>query len=165
MKNIALISFFLLITLIYGCGQDSENTESVVYELPALSANEISGNLTVSKNDDGSATFYIKLDGTIRGFDYPTHLHYGDLSVPNASVAMLLTPTSGDTGISETVVSLLSDDSAVTYEEIITGNFSLKIHLGDNNEDKQIILAASNLGSAFDEHGTKSVAICSSNTN
>lgn len=163
MKNIALTSLLILVSLLLGCGQDGENTESVTYKLPAITENEISGSLIVSKNEDGTATFSIKLEGTIKGFNYPTHLHYGDLGIADAKVAAMLNPTSGDTGISETVVSTLSDDSPITYEDIITGQFSVKIHLGDNTEDKKVILTASNVGASYDEFGTKQIAVCGSN--
>ncbi|MEL6557759.1 MAG: hypothetical protein AAFQ94_06210 [Bacteroidota bacterium] len=163
MKNLAFATIFSCLVILFGCGQDSENTESITYELPSGPNSEISGSMVVSKNDDGSATFFIKLTGTIQGFEYPTHLHYGDLSVADAKVAALLTPTSGDTGISETVVSLLSDDTAISYDDILSGQYSVKIHLGDNTEDKQVIIAASNVGAAFDEFGTKPVAVCGSN--
>lgn len=163
MKNIAIAAFCVCLFFFSGCGQDSENTESVTYEMPSAPDSEISGSLVISKNEDGSATFFIKLSGTIQGFEYPTHLHYGDLSVTDAKVAAMLTPTSGDSGISETVVSILSDDTSVSYSDIINGYYSVKIHLGDNTEDKQIILAASNIGAAYDEFGSKPIAVCGSN--
>ena len=162
MKNIILFSISLVLVLMTSCGQDSENTTSVVYDLPSTSSNGISGSLTISKNADNSATFFIKLDNTIQGFSYPTHLHFGDLSTENAGIAFLLTPTSGDTGTSETVVSLLSDDNPVTYDEIVQGQFSVKIHLGDGDEEKNIILAASNVGASYDLNASNSIAVCGS---
>lgn len=162
MKNIALFSFALIMVLLVGCGQDNETTESVIYDLPSFSSNNISGTLTITKNADNSATFFIQLDGTIRGFSYPTHLHFGNLSTEDADVAFLLNPTSGDTGNSETVVALLSDDNPVTYDEIIEGRFSVKIHLGEGDEEKNVILAASDIGASFDLNSVGEIAVCGS---
>ncbi|MGB3465723.1 MAG: hypothetical protein WBA74_10650, partial [Cyclobacteriaceae bacterium] len=80
--------------------------------------------------------------------------------VEDAEVAYLLNPTDGDSGTSETVVALLSDDSPVTYEDIISGQFSLKMHLGDDGDSKNVILTASNIGAAFDEYGASVIAVC-----
>ncbi len=162
MRHLLIPFALILIIFAAGCDQDVTNTESITYELPALSANEISGQLTVTKISDNETSFNIRLAGTIKGFEYPTHLHFGDLSVPNASVAFLLNPTDGTSGISETIISNLSNDTPVTYEDLITGQFSVKIHLGEDAESKNIILTASNVGAAFDENGTKSIAVCSS---
>lgn len=160
MRNLAIATIFILSCFLYACGPDAAETETVTYDLPAVAESGISGTLVISKNVDGSATFHVKLDGTIRGFEYPTHLHYGNLGVEDADVAYLLNPTSGDTGISETVVATLSDDNPVTYEEIINGQFSLKIHLGDDVDTKNTILAASNVGASFDEYGSSVIAVC-----
>jgi len=161
MKN--LVFPFILILLIFaaGCGQDENNTDSIIYELPPLSADEISGRVVVSKVSDTETSINIQLEGTIRGFEYPTHLHFGNLSVPNADVAFLLNPTNGTSGISENIISRLSNDTPMTYEDLISGQFSIKIHLGDDPDTKTVILTATNVGAAFDENGTKSVAVCS----
>ena len=162
MKNFLLCSFLSVVLLSMSCGEDSESPDSAIYDLPSLSADNISGSLTITENEDHSATFFIQLEGTIRGFSYPTHLHYGNLSTENADIAYMLNPTSGDTGISETVVARLSDDTPITYDELLQGQYAVKIHLGDGDEEKLVILTAANIGAAASLSDTGSIAVCGS---
>ncbi|MGB3468696.1 MAG: hypothetical protein WBA74_25650, partial [Cyclobacteriaceae bacterium] len=87
MKNIAFATVFLFSSLLFSCGPDTSETDSVTYELPPTSEHNISGKLIISKNSDGTATINLQLENTIKGFEYPTHLHYGNLGVEDAEVA------------------------------------------------------------------------------
>jgi hypothetical protein len=79
---------------------------------------------------------------------FPVHLHFGDIGADKAQVAAQLKPILGKTGKSETVLTMLADESPVTFNDLKTLEACVKIHLAASGENKDIILAAGNIGSA-----------------
>ena len=93
------------------------------------------------------------------------HLHLGDLATTGASVAALLTPLAGKTGKSETILTHLADETQVTYSNLIKLSACIKIHLSDTGPEKDIVIAAGNVGvAAFDlnKGGRLGIATCQS---
>ena len=93
------------------------------------------------------------------------HLHLGDLSVNGADVAALLSPVVGTTGKSETRVDKLADETAITYADLVKINACVKIHLSDTGVERDIILAAGNIGTAVSKTsagGRIGVSVCKS---
>jgi hypothetical protein len=96
---------------------------------------------------------------------HPVHLHLGDLSVNGADVAALLSPVVGTSGKSETIINKLTDETAITYAELIKLNACVKVHLSDTGVERDIILAAGNIGSAISKTiagGRIGVSVCQS---
>jgi hypothetical protein len=120
----------------------------ITYGLQAASQYPISGTVTIKERKDGAVSVLVKLTGTSPGTTSPVHLHLGDLSTPKASVAALLSPVTGKTGQSETILNKLADESPVTYTGLLTLNACIKVHLSDIGAESNIILAAGNIGSA-----------------
>jgi hypothetical protein len=118
------------------------------YPLLSGSTYPINGTVTFKEKIDGTTLIRIELSGTEGDLKHPVHLHLGDLSAPDAAVAALLNPVIGKTGISETLLSKLSDESAITYHELVQYNACIKVHLSDAGPDKNIILAGGNIGIA-----------------
>jgi hypothetical protein len=97
---------------------------------------------------------------------YPVHLHLGDLSTIGASVAALLTPLAGQTGKSETTLTKLADETAITYSDLANLEACIKIHLSDVGPEKDIVLAAGNIGASATKSnagGRLGIATCQSN--
>ena len=94
------------------------------------------------------------------------HLHLGDISTKGADVALLMNPVSGATGRSETTFNILSDESAIDYTRLTQLPACIKIHLGDTGVDRDVVLAAGNIGSSMTQssNGGRSsgVAVCKS---
>lgn len=155
---------------IFGC-QESEQPvgeftgNEVTYALQAGSVYVVSGVATIKEKKDGSAQVVINLSGTEGDAQLPVHLHLGDISKADVDVAALLNPINASTGKSETNIKQLADESPITYTELVDMNACLKIHLGETGPDRDIILAAGNIGKAAlnAASGRASIGVCKSN--
>jgi hypothetical protein len=169
MKRIFLIVFAFAVTL--SC-QDNEpaNKEftgnEVTYALLPASTYQVSGTVTVKEKIDGFSLIKIQLTGTEGNIEHPVHLHVGNIQTQGASILALLNPVIGKTGLSETHLSQLSDETPIVYQELIHLDASIKIHLSASGPDKDIVLAAGNIGSNVGGHehhgGRVHVAVCKS---
>jgi hypothetical protein len=63
-------------------------------------------------------------------------------------VAASLQPVNAKNGISETVLTILGDESKVTFDDIKQLNACIKIHFSATGAEKDLILAARNIGTA-----------------
>jgi hypothetical protein len=140
-------------------------SETVHALLPGSTYN-VSGSVTIKEKVDGSSLITIKLTGTEGDVEHPVHLHVGNIETPDAAILALLNPVKGKTGISETNFTQLSDETPVTYQELIHLDASIKVHLAASGPDKDIVLAAGNIGSntgGHEHHGGRvDVAVCKS---
>lgn len=139
--------------------QESVNTSDftgneITYDLQSASQYDISGVVTMKEKTDGTTQVLVSLNGTTGESKLPVHLHLGDISTPGAEVAALLSPVNARTGISETVLKELANESEVFYSDLIQLNACVKIHLSDVGPERDIILAGGNIGAAV----SKSIA-------
>lgn len=137
-----------------------------VYALLQASDYQVSGTVTFRERLDGKALIDVELSGTEGTIEHPVHLHLGDLSAPSADVAALLSPVIGSTGKSETILTRLADETAVSYKELLALNACIKIHLSASGENRDIILAGGNIGAASSNDvstGRAGFAVCNSN--
>ncbi len=135
------------------------------YALQPGSQFAISGTVTFREKKDGQIDAVIQLGGLDGDRKFPVHLHLGDISKPGADIALLMTPVAGKTGTSETIFNKLSDESSITYQQLIQLQACVKIHLGDAGADRDVVLAAGNIGSAVIKPisgGRTGVAVCKS---
>jgi hypothetical protein len=143
----------LMFLMAAGC-QENETTvndltgNEVVNALQSGSVYPISGTVTIKEKKDGSALVIVELNGTEGNIQHPVHLHMGDISAPGAEVAALLTPVTGSTGKSETILTRMADETSITYAQLMKLDACIKIHLADAGPDRNIILAGGNIGSA-----------------
>lgn len=138
----------------------------VTYALQAGSQYPISGTAVIKERKDGAVSIQVQLTGTSDGTTSPVHLHMGNIAAPQADVAALLSPVTGKTGLSETIITRLADETPVTYASLVKLNACIKVHLSDVGAERNIILAAGNIGSASSESvagGRLGVAVCKSN--
>jgi len=121
----------------------------VTYDLQSTSQYDISGVVTLKEKINGTTQVLVKLTGTSGESKLPVHLHLGDISTPGADVAALLSPVNAKTGISETVLKHLADESEMSYSDLIKLNACVKIHLSDVGPERDIILAGGNIGASM----------------
>jgi hypothetical protein len=133
--------------------------------LPASSYN-VSGSVIIKEKVDGYSLITIQLTGTEGDIQHPVHLHVGNIETPDAAILALLNPVLGRTGKSETNFSQLGDETLITYQELIHVDGSIKVHLAASGPEKDIVLAAGNIGSNIGGHehhgGRVDVAVCKS---
>jgi hypothetical protein len=136
----------------------------MVYPLQKASDYDISGTVSIKEKCDGSSIVVVSLTGTEGDIEHPVHLHLGNVGEANSDVAALLNPVIGSTGQSETLLKHLSDETQVTYRQLLDLNASIKVHLAAIGPERDIILAAGNIGAASADvaGGRAGVGICKS---
>ncbi len=149
--------------------QENENAKSeftgneTTYALQAGSTYNISGTVIFKEKVGGSTLAVVNLTGTEGNLQHPVHLHLGEISTPGTDVAALLNPVLGETGISETLITKLADETEITYSQIIALEACVKIHLAAAGPERDIILAGGNIGSAKGSiSGRQDIGICKS---
>ena len=167
MKNVVGILgiFFLAIACQENVKMSEFTGNETTYALQKGSSYEVSGIVTLKERNDGTATVLVELMGTDGVVKYPVHLHLGDLSINGADVAALLSPVVGSTGKSETRIDKLADETTITYADLIRLNACIKVHLSDSGAERDIILAAGNIGTAVSKTiagGRIGVSVCKS---
>lgn len=145
-KMIVFLSFVGLISCQESDSVSDFTGNETTYQLQQASAYEVNGTITFKEKKDGSTLADIYLNGTDGILRYPAHLHLGNISSPDASVALLLNPVLADNGRSETLISKLADESTVSYKQLIALEACVKIHLAATGPDRTIILAGGNIG-------------------
>ena len=136
-----------------------------VYALVAGSQYDINGDVTFQEKNDGSTLITVALSGTEGDIEHPVHLHLGNIAEPGAEVYALLNPVIGKTGISETILKQSSAETTNTYQQLIALSACMKIHLAASGPDRDIILAAGNIGAAANDGssgGRLGVGLCKS---
>lgn len=159
----------ILASLALGCEQSEVVSEftgnETTYSLQQTSEFEVSGTVILKERKDGMVTAFIQLSGTGGTSKHPVHLHAGDIASPGADIILPLNPVEGKTGRSETIIFRLADESTVDYQALIKLSACIKIHLGNTGADRDIILAAGNIGSAVTKssiNGRLGVGVCKS---
>lgn len=166
-QNMKRVIAAIGLVLFFGCQEnDGISTDftgnETVYALQAGSVYEVSGTATFKEKTDGSTVIVIDVTATASGTQHPVHLHLGNISEPDADVAARLTSINGDTGKSETTLTMLADESSITYNQLVALGACIKIHLADSGPDRDIILAAGNTGSSVSAKTSGEITVCKS---
>lgn len=157
-------TYFLLLLGFVACSEDDNVSEftgnEMVYNLtPESTYYDGSGTVTIKERVDQGITIDIAMDPTGSGGAHPAHLHYGTFDVPDAQMAAMLNPVDAVTGTSSTTIYKFLDDTEVTYNDILSFDGSIKVHL-DDGANKTVVIAATNIGiNASMDIGD--IAICS----
>src|SRR5690606_24920698 len=135
MKN--LFYLFIAAFILGSCSNDDDNNgnnngdpNTKTYDLVSSSESSVNGKITFEKNEDGSATVEIELNGTSEGDMHPAHIHMNSVA-EGGGIVVTLQPVDGDTGTSTTVVSALDDDTDITYEELLDYDGHVNVHLSE----------------------------------
>jgi hypothetical protein len=134
------------------------------YGLVQASSYAVSGTVVFKERKDGGTTVQVQLTGTDGTAQLPVHLHLGDMSANGAVVAALLSPVNAKTGLSQTVITQLADETKVSYKDLMKLAAYVNIHASDSGPESNVILAAGNVGA----NGTKlsaklQIGVCKSN--
>ena len=138
----------------------------ITYALESGSEFNVSGTAVLKERKDLSTEIVITLN---KGFDenaqFPVHLHLGDVTTDKADIAASLQPVDAKNGVSETLLTMLADESKVTFDEIKQMNACIKIHLSATGPEKDVVLAAGNIGLAVSKNptgGRLEIGLCKS---
>ena len=168
MKHVGVL---LLCAMLAACQPENKEVVSeftgneTTYDLQTASDFSVSGAITFKERKDGKITAVIQLNGTSGNSKHPVHLHRGDVTPANADVALLLNPVQASTGRSETTFNMLSDETTITYAQLKNLEASIKIHLGDVGDARNVILVAGNVGASFakaNPTGRTGISVCKS---
>lgn len=118
----------------------------VTYSLQTGSLYNLSGTVTLKERTDGSTSVVVNLSGTDGAATHPVHLHLGYISDTGAAVAAQLAPLAAKTGLSETHLTRLADETPITYTGMKELVANVKIHLAETGPGRDIILAGGNIG-------------------
>jgi len=168
MKN--LLGIVAVLVVLSSCQEniapESDLTgNETTYALLSGSTYPVHGNVIFKEKKDGTTLVRVELSGTEGELKHPVHLHLGAIASPDADIAALLNPVFGKTGISETTLGQLADESAISYQELLQLDACVKIHLSSSGPDKNVILAGGNIGAAADDDlagGRMGMRVCKS---
>jgi len=137
MKKLILTALIVLPFIMFtSCNNDGDNTlisgPSRTFQLNSVSNPDISGTARFVSNDDGSVTIELRLLGTSVGEIHPAHVHYNS-AIEGGGVAISLNPVDGSTGESSTTITQLDDNTPITYQELVTFDGHVNVHLSSAN--------------------------------
>jgi|SRR5436190_13292362 len=133
------------------------------YDLQQGSQFAVSGTVIFKERKDGMIVAVVSLSGTQGDIQHPVHLHLGTISTVGADIALLLNPVNAMTGKSETVFNRLADESSINYQQLVRLPACVKIHLGDTGTDRDVVLAAGNIGASLGNVGGRvGISVCKS---
>ncbi len=126
-------------------GQNELTGRSVVYDLDSKDVAGISGYIQFEERNNGEALATIVLSGTPDGGMHPAHIHVGSVAEAPGAIAFTFNPVNGTTGRSMTNVAMLDDDTEFGYEDVLTFDGYVNVHL--SAEDLATLVAQGNIGS------------------
>ncbi len=104
----------------------------------------ISGTATFYKRIDGSALAILSIENTPANGSHPAHIHKNDAET-GGGIAFTFNPVDGNNGMSITQIEMLDDNTVITYDEILTYNGYINVHLSAT--ELGTIVAQGNIGS------------------
>lgn len=113
-------------------GQNGLTGNEIVYDLAMADVPNISGIATFSERENGEALAVIALEGTFDTDVHPGHIHM-NTAAEGGDIAFTFNPVIGATGISQTNVSALNDNSSFGYTDILDFDGYINIHLSADN--------------------------------
>jgi len=133
--NVPIRYGLLAIAILWVTSCDSElpdvSGKNRVYELSALTAERIEGQVIIRERNDGSTQLEISLDGLAPQAQLPAYVHF-NTALEGGGIAITLEPVDGNSGTSVTEVTQLDNGTPLGYDEIIEFDGHLNIQLDDN---------------------------------
>ena len=123
-------------------GQNILTTNTVSYPLSEVDVSDISGTITFTERVNGEALAEISLVGSPEGGLHPAHIHSGSVATAPGAIAFTFNPVISK--ISKTNVAKLDDGSPFGYDDVLSVNGYVNVHLSATNLG--IILAQGNIG-------------------
>ena len=125
-------------------GQNELTGESKVYTLAEKDAPTISGSVTFSERVNGTALAVLEIQNTPEEGIHPAHLHDNNIAT-GGGIAFTFNAVDGNTGFSYTQVETLDNSTAISYDDILTYNGYINVHLSASQLGT--IVAHGNIGS------------------
>ena len=124
-------------------GQNELTGTSKTYALNARAVEDISGTVTFEQRENGEALATIQLMNTPAGGSHPAHIHQ-NTAAEGGGILLSFNPVNGDNGISKTNISKYDDDSDATYEDMLSVNGYINVHL--SMDDLATIVGQGDIG-------------------
>ncbi|MBZ9651964.1 CHRD domain-containing protein [Psychroflexus montanilacus] len=126
-------------------GQNELTGESITYTLNEVDVPGINGDVTFEERVNGEALATLNIANTIPGEEHPAHIHANSAS-EGGDIIYTFAPVNGDTGMSQSNVSALDDDTEFGYADVLEVNGYVNVHLGPG-DDLATIVAQGDIGS------------------
>jgi len=133
-------SLFLVFALFIACETDDDPIPEqfeTTFEINEIDDSGVFGEITFAKADNNNTLITVRLDGTQAGNNHPVRIH-STSPEQDGPIVRHLNPVNGATGLSETMVSVLADGTATTYEDWVSFDGYVLIHESMENIDVQI---------------------------
>ncbi|MDP5138862.1 MAG: hypothetical protein NWP83_00150, partial [Spirosomaceae bacterium] len=125
-------------------GQNELTGTTKSYVLGTKDVAGISGTAKFDKRLNGETLVTLALTGTTAGGSHPAHIHMNSAAA-GGPIAISLTSVNGTTGMSKTNVAKFNNDTSVTYDQLLTYNGYINVHLSATQ--LATIVAQGNIGS------------------
>ena len=124
-------------------GQNELTGESKSYDLDERAVDGISGTVLFEERISGEALATISLDGTPDGGEHPAHIHENSAS-EGGGILYTFNPVDGTSGMSQSNVAALDDDTEFGYADVLTVDGYVNVHL--SADDLATIVAQGDIG-------------------
>jgi len=123
-------------------GQNVLTGNSVSYDLSSAGGSDISGVVSFYERKNESTLAEILVTGSIGPDSHPAHIHENDVAT-GGGIIISLTSVNGTTGESLTQISLMDDDTPITFDDITKINGHVNVHKSTNDFS---VVANGNIG-------------------
>jgi len=124
-------------------GQNELTGNIKTYDLNEKDIAGIIGTIEFAERVNETTLVTISLEGTTEGDSHPAHIHENDIASTGDIIAGL-NAVDGATGISKTQIQTLVGGDTITYDEFLSSNAYVNVHLSDDN--LSTIVAQGNIG-------------------
>jgi len=125
-------------------GQNELTGESKTYILGEKDVPGINGTATFRERADGTTLAILEVVNTIPDSTHPAHIHENSAAV-GGGIKITFTPVDGTSGMSMTNIVALDDNTAITYNQLLTYNGYVNVHL--SAAQLGVVVAQGNIGS------------------
>ena len=125
-------------------GQNELTGMSKEYALDNVRGYDIEGTTTFYERNNGEALAVLQLINTVEESEHPAHIHSGN-AADGGDIVFTFQAVDGNTGISMTNVAALDDDTTFGYNDVLTFDGHINVHL--NTTDMATWVSRANIGS------------------
>ncbi|MDG1572644.1 CHRD domain-containing protein [Robiginitalea sp. M366] len=125
-------------------GQNELTGQRMIYPLVSVSDPTIFGTATFRERVNAETLVEVALQGTQDGDSHPSHIHMGSVDQAPGTILISLGAVSGATGMLQTNVTMLDDQTPISYEQMVVLDAYLNVHL--SAEDLATLVAQGDVG-------------------
>ena len=125
-------------------GQNELTGESIIYLLSEVDMSGVSGRTTFYGRTNGEALAIIELQNTQIDGVHPAYIYSNDVAT-TGDIIFTFNPVDGNTGISQTNLAVLDNDTVFGFEDVLGVNGHINVHLSEILIN--MIIAQGNIGS------------------